>query len=105
METKFARLGLTASIAVATVATQGVAQTGPVTHLRFDDAANLGADTSGNGNDAGVNAGPGYTAAGIAGGAADLTGNNGFFNFLGEDDPVEGTLEAAFSYSIWVNTT
>lgn len=91
-----------AAAAIALLAGSATAQ---VVHLTFDDPADLGSDSSGNGNDAGVNAGAGFNAAGISGGAADLTANNGYFNFLGEENPVEDLLEGSLTYSIWVNTT
>ena len=81
------------------------AQVGPTAHLTFDDAANLGNDISGNGNHAGLNSGPGYTASGVAGGAADLVGNSGYFSWVGEDDPVETILEGPLSFALWINTT
>lgn len=76
-----------------------------VTHLTFDNAIDLGNDSSGNGNHAGVNASPAFSGTGIAGGSADLTSNNGYFNFLGMANPVVNTLDGAFSYSLWINTT
>ncbi len=86
-------------------AVPGLLQAGLVTHLSFDNAADLGQDSSGNNNHAGVNASPSFSATGISGGSADLTTTHSYFNFLGEENPVENTLEGAFTYSIWVNTT
>lgn len=80
-------------------------QAGLVSHLTFDNDSDPGHDSSVNNNHAGVNAAPGFSAAGISSGAADLTANNSYFNFPGELNAVEDTLEGAFTYSIWINTT
>lgn len=76
----------------------------PVTHLTFDNSLDLGADSSGNGND-GVQYGSVGAVAGISGGAADLTGGNHTFRWTDETNPVEGVLEGDFTFSLWINTT
>ncbi|GAA5484703.1 LamG domain-containing protein [Haloferula sargassicola] len=76
----------------------------PVAHLTFDDALDLGADSSGNGND-GTPFGTPSPAAGISGGAADFTTGNHTFRWTGESNPVENVLEGDFTFSVWVNTT
>ncbi|MBX3317976.1 MAG: LamG domain-containing protein [Phycisphaeraceae bacterium] len=94
-----------ASMGVAACACFGAAASGPVVHLQFDNASDLGLDTSGNGNHASLLNAPLYDSGGITGGALDLRGRPAYLLWLGEANPVEDLIDGDFTFSIWINTT
>ena len=75
-----------------------------VCHLTFDDAGNLGADTSGNSNHAGITNSPTYNADGISGGSSSHDSSD-YYSWSGATDPVANVVAADFTFSLWVKTT
>jgi hypothetical protein len=81
-----------------------------VAHYTFDNSANLGADTSGNGYDLNYNGNPsgsGVTQSGTAeagGGAAYFDGGS-FLSYSPMPAAVLNTLAGSFTLAFWINTT
>ena len=78
-----------------------------VAHYSFDNAANLGQDSSGNGYNLTYNGGDGVSAstqAKTGGGAADFDGNS-FFSYNTAPAAILSTLAGDFTLSFWINTT
>jgi len=78
-----------------------------VAHYSFDNTANLGQDSSGNGYDLTYNGGDGVSAstqAKTGGGAADFDGNS-FFSYNTAPAAILSTLAGDFTLSFWINTT
>jgi len=66
------------------------AREAPVAHYTFDDEANLGADSSGLGNDLLPEGSPVYTASGKIGGAVDLDASSWFVRDYYDDGTATG---------------
>ena len=92
------------SMGVASCACLTSAAVGPVVHLRFDNASNLGQDSSGNGNNASLHGSPTHNAGGISGGAVDFPGGS-HLRWIGETNPVEDLIDGNFTFVLWINTT
>lgn len=93
------------SVGVAACACLAAGATGPVVHLQFDNASDLGLDTSGNGNHAALFNAPLFDAGGTFGGALDLRGGPAFLRWTGEANPVENLIDGSFTFALWINTT
>jgi hypothetical protein len=95
METTMKRIYLPAALAAALIGQP--AQASLVALYEFNDASNLGRDTSGNNNHA-TNSGAGYTAAGYQGGAATFN----FNAFLRAGVDVGGSALPNMTWGAWV---
>jgi len=75
-----------------------------VCRLTFDEAGNLGADSSGNNRHAGITGSPTYNADGISGGSSSHVSVD-YYSWSGAADPVANVVAADFTFSLWVKTT
>ena len=75
-----------------------------VCRLTFDDAGDLGADSSGNDHHAGITNSPMYDADGISGGSSSHDSSD-YYSWAGISDPVANVVAADFTFSLWVKTT
>jgi hypothetical protein len=88
------------------VFTCGIANAALIGRYTFDDPANPGADSSGNGNDANGTNNVTYVTNGVSGGAAFFTqGQGSYLSWTGATNPIVKVLAGDFSFSLWVNTT
>jgi len=82
-----------------------------VAHYAFDDSSNIGADTSGNGNDLDFNSAVGggngvaFSASAEAGAGAAYFDGGSFLTYSGAPASVLSTLASSFTLSVWINTT
>ncbi len=80
------------------------AQADLVCRLTFDDAGNLGEDSSGHPHDAAISGSPTYDAGGVSGGSSShVYGDT--YSWSGGADPVANIVAADFTFSLWVKTT
>ncbi|HEY3761735.1 MAG TPA: LamG-like jellyroll fold domain-containing protein [Verrucomicrobiae bacterium] len=77
-----------------------------VAHYTFDNSGNLGADSSGGGNDLDFNGGNGVTSTNdaMAGGGAAYFDGTSFFTYSMPPTNVLNTLAGDFSLSFWIKT-
>ena len=73
----------------------------PVVHLRFDNPANLGADSSGNNRNGTANGNVTSRGNGVSGGAAQFDGAS----YIALDQTLNAALATNFTISLWLETT
>jgi hypothetical protein len=88
----------------------GIANAEIIGHYTFDDPANPGADSSGNGNNANgtnnVNNGDSFVTNGVSGDAAYFAqGGSSYLSWTGTTNPIAKVLAGDFSFSLWLKTT
>lgn len=74
----------------------------PVVHLRFDNPADLAADSSGNNRNGTANGNVSARGNGVSGGAAQFDGNSGY---IALDQTLTATLAGNFTISLWLETS
>lgn len=83
---------------------------GLIAHYTFDNSTNIGADTSGNGNDLNYNGNPSgngvsqSSTAEVGGGAAYFDGGS-FLSYNSTPTNVLNTFAGSFTLSFWINTS
>lgn len=89
-----------------TMLTWGMAKAALIGHYTFDNSSSLGADSSGNGNDATSSNNVTSVSGGVSGGAAYFTQNQqSYLSWDGSANPIAKVLAGDFSFSLWLETT
>lgn len=94
---------LAAAVLGTLLVTSLPAQTQLIGHFTFDDPANLGADSSGFGNNADTIYNVTATTAGQFGHAANFDGS--YLRWTSSTNPVQSILANDFTFSVWLKTT
>jgi hypothetical protein len=82
------------------------ARGGLIGHYTFDDPSNIGADSSGNGNDANGLNNVTYVSDSVSGGAVSFTqSDSSYLSWAGTANPIAKVLAGDFSFSLWLKTT
>lgn len=90
----------------AILAFSGTLSAALVGHFTFDNSANLGADSSGLGNNATGISNVGFSSSGVSNGAAVFTASNqSNLTWTGATNPIANVLSSDFSFSLFLNTT